>query len=97
MTLQYNYPADHWKRPYAYIFEAANKGALQGHISSQLPITAGWTEAFVWFFRALPKPYEIFEGGTMPGFEPMIFWPQGLHLSYLHHGPLVIQYIGDKN
>ena len=66
-----------------WAFEAANTGALQSHISSQLPITAGWTAAFVndWLFWGLPKPNEIFDVGTMPGFEHMIFWPQELRLS----------------
>ena len=51
--------------------------------SSQLPITAGSTAAFVkvCFSRELPKPNEIFEFDAMPGFEPMIFWSQGLRLS----------------
>ena len=50
-----------------WAFEAANKGSLLGHISSLLPITAGWTAVFlkVWFYRGLPRPNEIFEVGTL--------------------------------
>ena len=40
-------------------------------------------------FRGLPKPNEIFEVGTIPGFEPMILFPQGLCLSLFHHLPSV--------
>ena len=69
----HNYPADHWKWPHSYIlelFSQPTKGALEGHISSRQPNTAGWTGAFVkvyFFFRGLPKPNEIFEVGTNAG------------------------------
>ena len=53
------------------------------------PFTGGWTASFVkvYFFRGLSKPNEIFYFGAIYGFEPMIFWSQGLSLSKLHHRP----------
>ena len=66
-------------------FRCCLYGPSKVTFSSQLPITAGWTAAFVkfCFSRGLPKPNEIFEFDTMPGFDPMIFWSQGLRLSKL--------------